>query len=232
MARDGSWASARDVMENILPNMYMKRAARIAAQARAAGVAAAAGPAALPLSYEVADVRAAFENILGDRVLQIDNLDTLMAAVNASRDAAAAAGQAGGSGSPDAPSGLVVIDFFAEWSVPSFPLTLSPLLPAFVSHSSLRLPAAAVSLSPVAAIARSHAAASSPLLGALLPSTAPPFILPPLAPPLARSLMPPWLLFSIAPAHLCLLSWNPAQLGPRLIRLHFRSPVVVDTAVP
>ena len=125
MARDGSWASARDVMENILPNMYMKRAARIAAQARAAGVAAAAGPAALPLSYEVADVRAAFENILGDRVLQIDNLDTLMAAVNASRDAAAAAGQAGGSGSPDAPSGLMVIDFFAEWSVPSFPLTLS-----------------------------------------------------------------------------------------------------------
>ena len=104
MARDGSWASARDVMENILPNMYMKRAARIAAQARAAGVAAAAGPAALPLSYEVADVRAAFENILGDRVLQIDNLDTLMAAVNASRDAAAAAGEGPADDEPADPS--------------------------------------------------------------------------------------------------------------------------------
>ena len=64
MARDASWASARDVLENILPKLYTHRATRLVSLPRGAGPAA-------PPPYEAVDVLSAFEHALGERVLQV-----------------------------------------------------------------------------------------------------------------------------------------------------------------
>lgn len=106
MAKDGSWASARDVFENVLPALYSKLAARMGKQARTETkegteqyTEQVAFQEATMISYDIVDVTQTFEGILGTRVLELDTLENLNSAL-------------------EIPIKLVVIDFYAQWCGP------------------------------------------------------------------------------------------------------------------